>query len=126
MNSSVATDGLRSQLNSLRPTSAKARIHANPPDASDLIPLVRQAASETNLSQKAMALNARIPESVLSEAFNGRRNFAAEWWWAQPDTFLVRFLELAMDARQLTPENVSAIRRRRIVELVDLLLQECA
>lgn len=126
MPATLTADDLRSQLNTIRGRSVKARIDANPTPAVELLPLIRQAMSETNLSQKAFAINAHQPESVISEAFNARRNFAAEWWWAQPDTFLLRFLELTMDARHLTPESASAIRRRRIVELIDLLLTEVA
>jgi hypothetical protein len=117
---------MRSQLNGLRATEAKGRIPANQVELTALLPLIRQAMRETDLSQKAMALNAGQPESVISDGLNGRRNFAAEWWWAQPDTFLIRFLDLVTEARQLTPEHVSAVRRRRIVELIDLLLTEVA
>lgn len=116
----------RAALDAIRGRSAKARIAANPPDLTRLLPLLKQAMSETGLSQKAMAINAGQTESVISEALAGRRHFDVEWWWAQPDTFLLKFFELVMDARELTPANISAVRRRRIVELVDLLLIECA
>jgi hypothetical protein len=126
MKVSVATEPVRTQLNSIRCQPAKVRIAANPTGNADLLPLIKQAAAETGLSQKAMALNADVGESVLSEALNGRRHFAAEWWWAQPDTFLLKFLELVMEARQLTPENARAVRMARITELIGLLLREVA
>lgn len=133
MPSTVATgavrtlaNSLRSDLSAVRTRSAKARIDANPVEQSTVVALVKQAASETGLSQKTMALNAGVPESTISDALNQRRNFSAEWWWAQPDTFLLRFLELVMDARHLTPESASATRKARIAELVTLLLTEVA
>jgi hypothetical protein len=117
---------VRSRLDAVRTHSAKAGIGANPEAPSALLPLIRQAASETGLSQKAMAINAGIPESVLSEALNSRRNFAAEWWWLQPDSFLLRFLDLVTEARQLTPESARLVRANRIKELIGLLLSEVA
>jgi hypothetical protein len=126
MASTLPAPDVRSQLNTLRGTPAKARIAANPLDGSGLLPLLKQAIRETGMSQKELALNADVPESVVSEALSGRRHFAAEWWWAQPDRFLLRFLELVTEARQLTPENRAAIRRRRIVELIELLLAEAS
>lgn len=101
-------------------------MHANASVSTALVAIVQQAMSETGLSQKAFAINAEQSQSVVSEAFNGRRTLALGWLWAQDDVFLLRFFELAMKERRLTPEHASAIRRRRIVELMDLLLQECA
>jgi hypothetical protein len=114
-------------LDRVHPTSAKVRIDANPTEPADLLSVLRTTMSETGTSQKAMAITAGVSASVLSEALAGRRSFSMLWLWAQDDHFLARFLEHVQEARDLTPANVRAIQRRRIVELVDLLLrQACA
>lgn len=82
--------------------------------------------SESGLSQKAFAINARQPQSVISDALNSRRHLSAEWIWLQENDFLVKFFALVSLARGLTAENAAAARRRRIVELIELLLVEAA
>jgi hypothetical protein len=126
MATSVTEPDVRTPLNSLRGTPAKARIAANPAGEADLLDLIAQALRATNTSQKAFAIAAEQSPSVISEALCGRRHFAIEWVWAQDDRFLATFFELAQAARRLTPESRSAINRKRIVELLDLLLQETA
>lgn len=116
----------RSRLDDIRATRQGVRSVANAVETPALLPLIADAMRLVGLSQKAFALQAEQPESVISEALAGRRHFAIEWLWKQDGVFLLRFFAMVMDARQLTPENISAIRRQRIVELVDLLLMECA
>jgi hypothetical protein len=119
---------LRTRLDALRPTSAKARIDPNVPDQKAILEVIKQTKSELCLSSKEMAIAAGISESEFSDALNGKdnRRFDAEWLWRQSDAFLIRFLDNVTEARQLTPEQVSTTRRKRIVELIDLLLQETA
>jgi hypothetical protein len=102
---------------------AKALIGVNPPE---ILGLIRQALVDVGLKHEAAAAAAGVKPSQFSAALNGQGNFSAAWIWAQDDRFVLRLIELAIEARQLTPENVSAIRRRRIVELIDLLLAESA
>jgi hypothetical protein len=126
MASTLSKPELRSQLNDLRAGSANVRIDANSLDGTAFLPLMKRAMGETGLSQKHMALNAGQPESVISEALNGRRNFAIAWLVLQPGTFIDRFFDLFKEHYGLTPANIKAIQRRRIIELLDLLLEQCA
>lgn len=119
-----------STLNTVQPRMAKvqvdsptALIDVNQPEILDLI---RQALVDCGLKHEAAAAIAGVKPSQFSAALNGEGNFGARWIWAQDDRFILRLLELVMEARNLTPENVRAIQRKRIVELVDLLLRECA
>jgi predicted XRE-type DNA-binding protein len=127
---SVASDVARTQLNSIRGCQAKARIDANRPESSDridardeFVSLIRAAMKDADMSQKAFALNAGVPESVISDGFNGVRNFAADWLWNQPALFWIRLRDRIDEAKQLSPENNKAIRAARIGELVKLLVE---
>ena len=112
----------------MRRIRATASKHRTEPKRKEILPVIRRAASAVGLSQKAMAQSAECPESEISDALNDRENrrFDAEWLWRQDDAFLLRFVEEVMEARKLTPENVRAIRRKRIIELIELLLVEAA
>jgi hypothetical protein len=46
--------------------------------------------------------------------------------WRLPPRFWVVWRDRIDQAKQLTPENRAAIRRRRIVELIGLLLAEAS
>jgi hypothetical protein len=89
---------------------------------------IRRAMGKTGTSGKVFALSAGIPESEFSEAINARpgRRFDVEWLWKQDDAFVVAVLDEVTETRGLTPENRNAIRRARIVELINLLLQDVA
>lgn len=134
MRSTIPTPAPRTHANALRRTLDEVRATSQPPakvsevSAERHIPLglIRAAATDCELSQKALALNAGCTESEMSDALAGRRNFALAWIWAQDDAFLLRFLELAMQARGLTPDAQKAVRAERIAELVRLLLMEAA
>jgi hypothetical protein len=84
--------------------------------------------AKTSLSAKAFCIDAECTESEFSEAINARpgRRFEVEWLWKQDDAFIIAFLDEVTEARGLTPENRNAIRRARIVELINLLLQDVA
>lgn len=116
---------LRTRLGDFGATSPLGQID---PNRKEILAIIRRAKDAVGLSQKAMAIAAGVSESELSEALHGRANrrFDAEWLWRQDDLFLLKFVELLMDARALTPENAAAVRRQRIVQLVELLLQEVA
>lgn len=121
------SDRLRADLSKVRATSQPpVKSHEVSADRADLLVLIRDAARDCNLSQKELALNAHCSESELSDALSGRRNFSATWLWLQPDTFLLRFVELLTAARGLTPAAVREVRAARIAELVRLLLTEAA
>lgn len=130
MPSSLPKSPVRTALNTVQSRMAKvqadsgaALIDVNQPE---ILSLIRQTLSDVDLKQEAAAAIAGVKPSQFSEALNGRGNFGVTWLWAQDDRFVARFLELFVEARQLTPESVSLIRRKRIVELIDLLLQETA
>lgn len=129
-----------------RPAKATRIVHADSPEVqahsvhlhapspeplidvkpSAILGLIKQAMTDVGLKQEAAAAIAGVKPSQFSSALNGQGNFGATWLYAQDDRFILRLVELVMETRQLTPENVSAIRRRRIVELLDLLLEEVA
>lgn len=113
---------LRSRLDGVRTKTIKAQID---PNSKEILPVIRRAMAKTGTSQKAFAIAARCTESELSEALNGRegRRFDADWLWRQDDAFVLAFLDEVTEARGLTPENKDAIRRHRIIELIELLLQ---
>lgn len=103
--------------------SHEALIDVNQPEILDLI---RQALADVGLKHEAAAAIAGVKPSQFCAALSGQGNFGARWIWAQDNRFVLRLLELVMATRGLTPANVRAIQRQRIVELVDLLLRECA
>ena len=92
----------------------------------EVLGLIRQACDETGLKHHAAAAAANVKASQFSSALNGRGNFAVTWLWAQPDDFLLRFIELLAASRRLTPDASRARRAARIGELVTLLLDETA
>lgn len=103
--------------------SGESLIDVNQPEILDLI---RQAHYDCGLKQEAAARIAGVKPSQYCSALNGQGNFAATWIWAQDDHFVSHLLDLIKAARGLTEENVRAVRRRRIVELVDLLIAEAS
>lgn len=130
MPATVPKPSALSRLNTVQPRALKiqtdsqtALIDVNQPEILDLI---RQALLDVGLKQEAAAKIAGVKPSQFSAALNGQGNFGATWIWAQDDRFILRLVELVMDARQLTAESANEIRRRRIVELIDLLLAETA
>lgn len=109
------------QLSSIQATS---RPPARVVHGREMLALVRQAMNETGLKQQAAAAAAGVKESQFSSALNGSGNFAVTWLWAQSDEFLLRFVELLIAARRLTPESARAARAERVGELVRLLLED--
>lgn len=92
----------------------------------ELLSIIRQAMAETDLKQQAAAAAADVKESQFSSALNGSGNFGVTWLWAQSDAFLLRFVELLVAARRLTPAASRARRAARIGELVRLLIEDAA
>ena len=107
-------------LNTVRATSQGPLIALN----SDVLPIIRRVHAELGLKQEAAAALAHVKPSQYSTAINGTGNFAVTWLWAQDNTFWLRFFELVMEHRGLTPENKRAQRAFRIAELVKLLTEE--
>jgi len=87
--------------------------------------LVRDAMARTGLSQKAMAANAGVAESVLSEALapHGTRHLALEWLWAQDDEFLAVLVDRLTEARGLTDQSRREAKAARVSELIRLILE---
>ena len=88
---------------------------------------IRVAMQVTGISQKAMALTAGIPESVLSDALNGRgRHLETDWILAQSEAFINAFWKSIEAQLGLTSESKREVRAARIGELVRLLMEETA
>jgi hypothetical protein len=119
----LPTPDALTRLNAVQPRMASALIDVKP---GEILGLIQRALRDVGLKQEAAAAVAGVKPSQFSAALNGQGNFGAAWLWAQDDRFLARLVELMTDARRLTPERVSALRRQRIVELLDLLLTEVA
>lgn len=123
----MPADPLRSDLSGLRAGSHMARM-AVKDRREQVIELVREVMADTGTSQKALALQAGQPESVVCDALSptGSRNLAAEWLLDQPDAFLLALLDKIRAARGLTEESRRAAKAARIGELVKLLVEEVA
>lgn len=129
----IPLSSARTQPNSHDQTLADIRATSHAPvkvsedfNRSEILRLIQQCKADCGMSQKELALNASCRESEMSDGLAGARRFSAEWLWLQPDRFLLRFVELLMEARHLTPENARAVRAARIKELIGLLLEEAA
>lgn len=116
-------NAVRTRMAPVHADGASALIDVNQPE---ILAVIRQTLHDVGLKHEAAAAVARVKPSQFSAALNGQGNFGASWLWAQDDVFFARFLANVQAARQLTPERTSAVRRQRIVELIDLLLTECA
>lgn len=115
---------LQGDLQDLRAGSHNARMTVNPSVARES---ARVAMDRTGLSQKAMAITAGIPESVLSDALNGRgRNLETDWLLAQSGQFIAIWLAEVQQRLGLTPDSRAALRAARIGELVRLLCEATA
>jgi hypothetical protein len=85
--------------------------------------LVREVMRSVGLSQKAFAINAGQPESVISEALNGQRNIATDWIDAQDDTFVVAYAEGLIKSRGLLPTNKRQARMATAMALMQQLVE---
>lgn len=125
MPSTFANASALTHLNHVKATSQGPLTSVNR-TGSDVLVLVRQAMSDVQLKQGAAAAAAHVKESQFSNALNGIGNFGITWLWMQSDAFLLRFFELAMEARGLDAEGARHARAARIGELVRLLFEEAA
>lgn len=115
------TDAL-TQVNSVHATSRGPLTHVN--SDAEVLRIIRRVLAEQELKHEAAARSAGVKPSQFSLALNGTGNFGVTWVYAQSDAFLLRFVELLMETRGLTPENARAVRACRIVELVKLLTED--
>ena len=119
----------RDDLGDIRTQPHGLRIDAknvgSPRDSRSFRSMVREAMRLTDLSQKAFALNAGQPESVISEALNGTRHLASEWVWApgQPSTFIEKLIDLIEADRGLTDENAEQRYADLVGQLVSALMK---
>lgn len=131
MRSSLTVVGTRTEANDLRADSQSVRGRVprvrslTKSDRTQVSTLVRDAMARSGLSQKAMAQNAGITESVLSEALapHGTRHLAVEWLLDQDDEFLLVLLERITVLRNLTQESQRAQKAARVSELLRLILE---
>lgn len=112
---------------------AKASIPHNSPVSAedntlhaDAVSLFFETLADIRMSDKEAAYTMVLDPAQLSRVKSGQARLPFDAIWRLPDRFWVEFNDRIAAARHLTPVNASAMRRRRIVELVDLLLQECA
>ena len=110
------------QLNGVQATSRGPLTGVN--RGSDVLAIIKRVHAEMQLKQQSAAAQAGVKESQYSTALNGTGNFGVTWLYAQDDAFLLRFVELLMEARHLTPDNARAVRACRIAELVRLLTED--
>lgn len=124
MRGSVQETGLRTIANDLRGDSPRDRMPVKA-GRTAVTTLVRDAMARTGLSQKAMAANAGVAESVLSEALapHGTRHLALEWLWAQDDEFLAVLVDRLTEARGLTDQSRREAKAARVSELIRLILE---
>lgn len=113
---------LRSNLDEVRGSSHIARMTANPSLGREAF---REVKTALGRSQKALAIDAGVPESVLSEALNGTgRNFDVDWVLAQDNTFVTAWMRHVEAAKGLTPATRKRIKAERMAQLFDLLMQD--
>ncbi len=115
------------RLNSVQGRGIKVQVDSRPTltdlNHAEILSLIRETLQEVGLKQEAAAAIAGVKPSQFSAALHGQGNFGATWLWAQDDAFLLKLIEKVIAARALTPEQASAVRRQRIVELIGLLLE---
>ena len=108
-------DGIRAGASNLR---MAANSDENTPEYRNL---VREALRRSGLSQKAFAIDAGQPESVISDGLAGRRAFDVQWIWRQTDGVFRRTLRALEDeaagsdptqARQESFDDFMEIARR--------------
>lgn len=113
---------VRSRLDAIRAVSHVARMTAKPSLAREAF---RAAQAALGRSQKELALNAEVSQSVLSEALNGSsRHLDADWILRQDDTFVLAWWHHVEQAKGLTRRTRKRVRVQRIAELFQLLLEE--
>lgn len=120
---SVKTGDASSGVNSVH---AALRAPADGVNGREVLSIIRQVLAEAGLKQEAAAAAAQVQPSQFSSALHGKGNFAVTWLWAQSDAFLLRFVDLLIAARALTPAAARARRAARIAELVRLLVEDGA
>jgi sulfur transfer complex TusBCD TusB component (DsrH family) len=133
MQHSLVVGRARTEANGLRRDSQAVRSGSHGPrsltksDRVAVSTLVRDVMARVGLTQKAMAQNAAITESMLSEALapHGTRHLAMEWLLDQDDDFLIVLLEQITVLRGLTDQARRDVKAARVSELVRLIL-ECA
>jgi len=115
---------LHADLQRLRAGSQNVRITVNP---SVSRAAVRAAMAATGTSQKQFALTADQPESVVSDALNGRgRHLDTDWILAQGEAFAVAWWDDVKRQMGLTEQTRHEQRWDRVLELVRLLMEGAA
>lgn len=109
-------------LDAVRSTAAGPLVGVN--RGAEVLAITKRAHADLGLKQEAAAAQAGVKPSQYSTALSGTGNFGLTWLYAQDDAFLLRWIELVMEYRGLTPDNKRAIRACRIVELVRLLTED--
>jgi hypothetical protein len=82
--------------------------------------------AEIGMSDKEAAYTMAMDPAQLSRVKSRQARLPFDAMWRLPPRFWVVWRDRIDQAKQLTPENRAAIRRRRIVELIELLLAEAS
>lgn len=86
--------------------------------------VIREAMRRADLSQKAFAIDAKQPISVISEALGGTRNLAGEWVWMQTsEAFHLHRQAVEREARGMDQAAIEATEDRDLADLFTRLLR---
>lgn len=82
-------------------------------------PLVGELLRRPNYTRKGFVDAAIISEGNLADALvsRDRKSFDIDWLAAQDNAFLIDFIDLVIEARQLTPESKRLTRASILAEL---------
>lgn len=113
---------VHSALDDIRAGDANLRMDAKsaaaPAGFGPFRALVREAMRRAQMSQKVFAIDAKQPESVISEAFSGTRPLAAEWIGLQTSAAFRRHLvDVLREAWALDAEATQDAEDRVLIEV---------
>lgn len=136
MPSTLAKPRARTPLDAVQPRPLKVQVTvqaSSDTGRTDLndrpdIDAVADAVREADLSWKAFSIDGGVSKSQLSDAVNGRANFAWAWLWAQGPAFWSVFWPLVAEAKGVRTPNRRLVLARRAMEvqqqLVNALLED--
>jgi hypothetical protein len=119
-------NGVRTEVDGVTAKTTRVRSLANSVEKAreprKSAAMVRESMRSVDLSQKAFAIAAQQPESVVSEGLHGQRNLAFDWIDAQDDAFVLDLCQRWLASRNLTPQNQRAARLRLAATLFQTLI----
>lgn len=120
---------VRPEVEDIRTETAKMRIDAkNRQDDAGFGPgrgIVREAMRRSGLTNKAFAIDAKQPESVISEGLSGSRGLQIEWVWAQThQPFHMHLSDLWREAKRLDQDAIERIEDRELADLLARVMRK--